>query len=369
MSKKTQIAIVGFGLIGRRHAEVVLRAPDMILSAIVEPRAEGQVEARALDVPVYASLEEMLSACKPDGVVLATPTPLHLEQGLICISAGCPVLIEKPITVTSEEARQLTDVADKAGVPMLVGHHRRHNGMVQAAKRALTEGAIGDIRAVQTTCWFYKPDYYFEVAPWRTKKGAGPISVNLVHDVDLLRHFCGDVISVQAIAVPSRRGFENEDLATAVLKFHSGAIATISVSDSIVAPWSWELTARENSAYPATSESCYLIGGSKGGLSLPDLRLWRHQDAPDWWTPISAQNLTCKMDDPLSVQMAHFVSVIAGREAPLVSAWEGLKSLEAVEAVTLSSESGREISLCKEGGGKEGEGKEVGAKLSQLVCA
>ena len=355
MHRKTQIAVAGFGLVGRRHAEVVSRAPDMVLSAIVEPHPEGQHAASAVGVPVYASLEEMLSATKPDGVVLATPTPLHLEQGLACITAGCPVLIEKPISVTSEEARQLTEAADKAGVPMLVGHHRRHNGMVQAAKRALTEGAVGDIRAVQATCWFYKPDNYFEVAPWRTKIGAGPISVNLVHDVDLLRHFCGEVTSVQAIAVPSRRGFENEDLATAVLTFQSGAIATISVSDSIVAPWSWELTARENPAYPATSESCYLIGGSMGGLSLPDLRVWRHEGSPDWWTPISAQNLTCKMDDPLSVQMAHFAAVIAGNETPLVSGWEGLKSLEVVEAVALSSASGREISLSYESEGKSAE--------------
>ena len=342
MSERTRIAVAGFGLVGRRHAEVIRRAPDITLSAIVEPSLEGRTQAAGLGVPVFASLDDMLSASLPDGVVLATPTPLHLEQGLACISAGCPVLIEKPIAVSSAEARQLTEAADRAGVPLLVGHHRRHNGMVQAAKRALTQGVIGDIRAVQATCWFYKPDLYFEVAPWRTKKGAGPISVNLVHDVDLLRHFCGDVVSVQAIAVRSLRGFENEDLATAILRFQSGAIATISVSDSIVSPWSWELTSRENSAYPATSESCYLIGGSRGGLSLPDLRVWRHEGGPDWWSPISAQNLTCRMDDPLAVQMEHFAAVIAGREEPLVSGWEGLKSLEVVEAVSLSSATGRE---------------------------
>lgn len=359
MSQKTRIAVAGFGLVGRRHAEVARRAPDLLLSAIVEPSEEGRIAAGALGAPVYASLEEMLAVCRPDGVVLATPTPMHLEQGLACISSGCPVLIEKPIAVTSEEARQLTEAADKAGVPLLVGHHRRHNGMVQAAKQALIEGAVGDIRAIQATCWFYKPDHYFDVAPWRTKKGAGPISVNLVHDVDLLRHFCGDVASVQAIAVSSRRGFENEDLATAVLTFQSGAIATISVSDSIVAPWSWELTARENPAYPATSESCYLIGGSAGGMSLPDLRVWRHRDAPDWWTPISAQTLTCRMDDPLAVQMAHFAAVIAGREAPLVSGWEGLKSLEVVEAVARSSETGREICLVSD----------TESTSSQFACA
>ena len=345
MSQKTRIAVVGFGLVGRRHADVVRRAPELHLAAIVEPAPEGRAAAEALGVPIFASLNEMLEDAQPDGVVLATPTPLHLEQGLACIKAGCPVLIEKPIAVTSAEALRLTEAARQSGVPLLIGHHRRHNGMVKAAKAALDRGDVGDIRAIQATCWFYKPDYYFEVAPWRTQKGAGPISVNLVHDVDLLRHFCGDVRSVRAISAPSRRGFENEDLATAVLQFQSGAVATISVSDSIVAPWSWELTARENPAYPATSESCYLIGGSEGGLSLPDLRVWRHDGAQDWWTPISAQNLTCKMDDPLAVQMAHFANVISGKEVPLVSGREGLKSLEVVEAVALSSESGREIIL------------------------
>ena len=345
MSPRTRMAVVGYGLVGRRHVDVIIRSPKAELAAIVDTSPSNKAAAMDHGVPVYADLVEMINAESPDGVILATPTPLHIEQGLACIGAGCPTLIEKPIAVSSNEARLLTDAADKAGVPLLVGHHRRHNGMVQAAKSAIESGIIGDIRAVQATCWFFKPDYYFEEAPWRTKKGAGPISVNLVHDVDLLRHFCGEVVSVNAVAAPSRRGFENEDLATAVLVFSSGTIATISVSDSIVAPWSWELTARENPAYPATSESCYLIGGSKGGLSLPDLRVWQHEQQPDWWTPISANNLRCKTDDPLVMQMEHFVEVINGRQKPLVTGWEGLKSLEVVEAITRSSQLGREVSI------------------------
>lgn len=345
MSFRTRIAVVGFGLIGRRHAEIIRRAPDLKLSAVVDLDQESRSAAMALGAPVYADLPEMIEAESPDGIVLATPTPQHIAQGLTCIDAGQPVLIEKPIAVTSSDARVLTEAAEAAGVHLLVGYHRRHNGIVQAAKAAVDAGAVGEIRAVQATCWFYKPDRYFEVAPWRTKKGAGPISVNLVHDVDLLRHFCGEVNSVQAVAVPSRRGFDNEDLATAILRFASGAVATISVSDSIVAPWSWELTARENPAYPATSESCYLIGGSEGGLSMPDLRVWRHDAEPDWWTPITARNLMCQMDDPLAVQMAHFVRVLSGDEAPLVSGLDGLKSLEIVEAVALASVKGKEVKI------------------------
>lgn len=348
-AQRTRIAVVGFGLIGRRHAEVIRRSPDLTLAAIVEPGEAGRRAAAAFGVPVHADLAAMLGAVAPEGVILATPTPLHRAQGLECIAAGCPVLIEKPVAVTSQDALTLTEAAARAGVPLLVGHHRRHNGMVQAAKAAIAGGAIGDVRAVQATCWFYKPDHYFEVAPWRTKPGAGPISVNLVHDVDLLRHFCGEVESVRAVAAPSRRGFENEDLAVAILRFAAGALATISVSDSIVAPWSWELTARENPAYPATPESCYLVGGSEGGLSLPDLRVWRHDGAPDWWTPISARSLTCAMADPLVVQMAHFADVIRGRAVPLVSGIEGLRSLEVVEAIARSSGTGHEIRVGETG--------------------
>ncbi len=345
MSDTTRIAVVGFGLIGRRHAEVLRRSPGVSLSAVVDPDENSRNAAAKLGAQVFASLDELFETEKPNGVVLATPTPMHLEQGLACITQGCPILIEKPIAVTSSEARLLTDAAETAGVPLLVGHHRRHNGMVKAAKAVLDSGAIGTVRAVQTTCWFYKPDHYFDAAPWRTRKGAGPISVNLVHDVDLLRHFCGEVRSVRAVAVPSARGFENEDLATAILTFEGDAVATISVSDSIVAPWSWELTARENPAYPATNESCYLIGGSEGGLSLPDLRVWRHEAMPDWWTPISATSLTCGAEDPLVTQMNHFVEVIGGRKKPLVSGLQGMRSLEVVEAIATSAEAGVEVSF------------------------
>lgn len=353
MQTETRIALVGFGLIGRRHADVLLRSPGLALAAVVDPDPTSRAVAAQMGCPVFETLEDMFGTVVPDGVVLATPTPMHLEQGLVCIANGCPILIEKPIAVTSEEAEVLTRAAAKAGVPLLVGHHRRHNGMVKAAKAAIETGAIGSVRAVQSTCWFYKPDHYFDAAPWRTRKGAGPISVNLVHDVDLLRHFCGEVNSVQAIAVPSLRGFENEDLATAILTFERGTVATISVSDSIVAPWSWELTARENAAYPATNQSCYLIGGSRGGLSLPDLRIWQHEQQQDWWTPISARTLTCSFEDPLVTQMQHFASVVRGEEMPLVCGVQGMRSLEVVEAIATSAATGVAVPLRPAAVGRE----------------
>jgi len=78
---------------------------------------------------------------------------------------------------------------------------------------------------------------------------------------------------------------------------------------------------------------------------LPDLRVWKHEKRPDWWTPITATNLKYKTEDPLHMQMLHFGNVILGEEEPLVSGLEGLKSLEVVEAVAASAESGKEIFL------------------------
>ncbi|RVT81839.1 Gfo/Idh/MocA family oxidoreductase [Rhodobacteraceae bacterium CCMM004] len=345
MAEPVRIAVAGYGLVGRRHAQIVLDRPELALAAVVEPDGAARAAAAATGAAVVESLDALFDGPPVDGVILATPTLQHADQGLACIARGLPVLIEKPIAATAAEGRALAHAGRDAGVPILVGHHRRHNGTVRAAKAALDRGDIGAVRAVQATCWVYKPDRYFAAAPWRTRKGAGPVSVNLVHDADLLRHFCGDVVLVQAQTVPARRGFENEDLAAALVTFRSGALATLSVSDAIAAPWSWELTARENPAYPATPESCYLIGGSEGALSLPDLRVWRHTGAPDWWTPISATTLIAGQSDPLVEQALHFARVIRGEEAPAVPAEAGLAALEVVEAVETSARTGAAVDI------------------------
>ncbi|MEP0941143.1 MAG: Gfo/Idh/MocA family oxidoreductase [Rhizobiaceae bacterium] len=345
MRHKAKLAVVGFGLVGRQHADVIANDPSLDLTAIVEPTQSAAGEIAELGARHFASLRELLDQTRPDGVLLATPTPFHVEQAMHCVKARVPVLIEKPISTSVADAVQLVALADKHEVPILVGHHRRYSGVVQAAKAAIEQGLIGDICSASATCWFYKPDQYFKDAAWRTRKGAGPISVNLVHDVDLLRHFCGEVVDVQAVARPSVRGFDNEDLASALLSFSSGAIATVSVSDAIVSPWSWEMTTGENPVYPNSGQSCYQIGGSKGALSVPDLKIWQHQDQPDWWAPINATHLNRHSHNPLALQAQHFAKVIFGQASPNVSGLEGLRSLQVVEAIQEAVVTGARVSL------------------------
>jgi predicted dehydrogenase len=336
MTDIINLVVVGAGLVGLRHINAIAQRAGVTLAGVVEPNLTDEISA--LGVPCFDNLDEMFDTISPDGVVLSTPTPMHVSQGLTCIQNGCPVLVEKPLATSASEAKILTDAAKAAGVALLVGHHRRHNPLIQKASELISNGAIGEIRAAQVTCWFYKPDDYFDIAPWRKQKGAGPISVNLVHDVDLMRHFCGEVVSVQAQMAPSRRGFENEDLAAAVLRFESGAIGTITVSDSIVSPWSWELTSREYPIYPTTSESCYLLGGSQGSLSVPDLTVWSHQGDRNWWNPISGTVAPRPSSDPLVNQIGNFENVIRGTAVPVVSGVEGLKTMLVIEAIQQAAE-------------------------------
>jgi len=345
MNSKTKIAVVGAGLVGVRHIDAINQAANVELAAIVDTSDVARQLSENAQINFYTSLQKLLDERVADGVLIATPTNLHVEQGLQCIEAACPVLIEKPIATTAVDAQKLVTRGSQCNVPILVGHHRRYNPLIQSAQALIEAGEIGDVRAVQGTCWVYKPDDYVEVAPWRKKKGAGPISVNLIHDVDLMRFFLGDVVRVQAVASNSARGYENEDVAAAVLTFASGVVGTITVSDSVVAPWSWELTASENPAYPVTNQSCLLIGGSKGSLSIPDLTVWKHPDKRSWWSPISATSYPQNFSDPLVNQIEHFAKVISDGVNPVVSGLEGMKTLQVIEAMQIAAEHKRSVDI------------------------
>ena len=340
-----RIAIAGLGLVGLRHAEAISYVNGISLCAVADPSIVSKKYASSKDLPHFDALDELIEAVQPDGIILATPTKLHVEQGWLCVDAGIPVLIEKPLANNLAEGEALVKHAEGANVPVLVGHHRRFNPIIRKAYNMISEGQIGEVKSVHATCWFYKPDSYFDIAPWRKCEGAGPVSVNLVHDIDLIRHLCGEITQVQAQANPSSRGYDNEDVAAALFIFGNGGIGTVSVSDSIVAPWSWEFTSREYPVYPFTSQSAYQIGGTQGSLSIPDLALWTHDKERDWWSPISANVIDCDRSDPLINQIDHFASVIRGETTPQVSGCEGLRTLAVIEAIQIAAKTGQTIQL------------------------
>ncbi|MCL4188944.1 MAG: Gfo/Idh/MocA family oxidoreductase [Rhodobacteraceae bacterium] len=335
------LAVCGAGLIGRRHLDAIDRAAGARLAAIVEPDPAAGVLAAARGVPWHPDLSD-LPAGAAEGVILATPNAHHVAGALACIAAGLPVLVEKPLAADLAGARVIVAAAEAAGVPVAVGHHRRHNPLVAAARAAIVQGTIGTPVAVHAMFWLRKPDDYFDV-PWRRQPGAGPVMVNLVHDIDLLRHLLGEIVAVTAASSSAARGHAVEETAVLLLRFASGVLGSASVSDVIPAPWSWEFSAGENPAYPAAGQFCYLIGGSRGALELPSGRLWHHPGAQGWWSPLAATVAPRPAGEPLVAQVEQFARVVRGLEEPLVPAREGLATLAVIEAVLASAREGRTV--------------------------
>ena len=336
------LAVLGAGLIGKRHIEHIRQLDCAELAAVVDPSDPARALAAEIGVRWYPSFAAMLPHERPEGVIIATPNQLHVGAGLEVVEAGIPLLVEKPLADSVAEATLLVDAAERAGVPLLTGHHRRHNPLMQAARQAIQDGRLGRVVSVHAQFWLYKPDAYFDV-PWRREPGAGPVLLNLVHDIDLLRFLCGDVAEVQAMASNAQRGHPVEETAVILLRFTNGVLGTANVSDTIVAPWSWEFTTGENPAYTHTQEVCYLIGGTRGSLSVPSLDLWRNPAEPSWWEPIERQRLPVAQQDPLALQVRNLCAVVRGTASPVVSGREGLETLRVIEAVKRSAATGQAV--------------------------
>ena len=123
MSDSIKLVIAGLGLVGKRHADAIVKEDNIDLIAIVDP-SEGAVNySNKNNLPIYPSLEDMFLKELPDGVILATPTPMHAEHAMYCLNKKCPIMIEKPIATSSEEARALVEASEHFEIPVLVGHH------------------------------------------------------------------------------------------------------------------------------------------------------------------------------------------------------------------------------------------------------
>jgi len=346
--QKLRIAVAGAGLIGRTHIALIQASRECALSAIADPAPAAAEIARAVGVPMYGSLAELLARERPDGVILATPNRLHVPQALECIAAGIATLIEKPIAGSFEEGLRVCEAADRAQAKILVGHHRVHSPLLATARSIVQSGRLGRLVAVMGSAMFYKPDGYFDNAPWRRQPGGGPILINLIHEIGNLRALCGEIDAVQALASNATRGFPVEDTVAIGLRFANGALGTFLLSDTAAAARSWEQTSRENSSYATyPDEDCYVVAGTDGSLAVPTMRLktYARKEDRSWWKPFELSVAPTERDDPLARQLAHFCAVIRDETVPRVTARDGLANLQVTEAIAQAARTGTTIRL------------------------
>jgi len=342
-----RIAVAGAGLIGQRHIEEIAANSSAELAAIVDPFAAAADVAAKFSVPIYPSLAELFEADKPDGVILATPNPLHVSGGLECVAAGVPVIVEKPIGDTVQAATKLVEAGEAAGVPVLTGHHRNYSPIMAKAREIVRSGALGSVVAVVGTALFYKPDDYFEAGGgWRRQPGGGPILLNLIHEVNNLLSLVGDIVRVQAVNSNATRGYPVEDTSAMIFTFANGALGTFLLSDAAASPRSWEQTSQENKSYDSfDDEDCYHIAGTKGSLSVPTMRLRVYDGDPSWWEPLRSSVVEVERTDPLAHQIEHFVAVIRDGVSPICSGRDGLNTLKVVDAVNEAARTGQSVDV------------------------
>ena len=341
---KTKIAVAGAGYIGRAHIDCLRTSSTCTLAAIIDPSPAAVAVATNEGVPLFKTLDELFANAKPDGIILATPNQLHVEQSLRCLEAGVPLLLEKPIATTLEEGERLVRAVEASGVKVLIGHHRAHSPIMAKAREIVDSGKLGRLVAIMGSAVFFKPDHYFNDFPWRKEPGAGPILLNMIHEVHSLRMLCGDIVSVQAMSSNAIRSFVIEDTVAISLRFANGALGSFLLSDTAACARSWEQTSQENRAYPSyNDEDCYVITGTFGSLSVPTMRLKTYGSAEDrsWWKPFDVTVAAMTREDPLARQLEHFGAVVRHEAEPIVSARDGCENLRITNAIVESARTGQ----------------------------
>lgn len=339
----TRLALVGLGLIGREHAQLILNHPYAELCAVCDPAPESSDFAQSHSIPHFNQWDDMLDATKPDGVIIALPNQLHEPVALACIERGIACLIEKPIAESLPAAWRMTLAAEQSGTPVLVGHQRRHSPDISEAKRVIEAGELGPVIAVNGMTLFDKPAEYFN-AEWRTKAGGGVLLINLIHDIDVLRYLVGEIESIRAFTSSATRGFEVEDTASLAIRFCNGALGTFIISDAAVSPWAWEYTSGQALYHPTQPGASLFLAGRKAALSVSDLYMWRHaHDGEHWQHPLIREYRAPQKSLTYVNQLDHFLNVAQRKAAPLISARDGLYTLAATLAVARAGANGETV--------------------------
>lgn len=357
MSKIT-IAIVGAGLIGPRHAMSVETCDDAELLCIVDPCAQARSIADSFQTVLFASIQQMLkNGCVPDAAFVCTPNSTHVAVAKELLAAGIHVLVEKPMSTTIEDGRDLLQAANISGKQLLVGHHRRFNPYVVASKQALLAGSIGRIVAISGLWATYKPASYFEAPTrWRAEVGngeetfytpayqhmlkihrsilGGVILINMIHEVDVLQYLLGPIIRVHAEQTVSQRTHDVEEGAAILLRFSSGCVGTFILSDATPSPHFFESGTGENPIIPKKGRDFYRIFGTQGTLSVGDMNVSSYTPGEKSWTEeIKESPIYFGNEIPFDEQAKHFVRVIKEEEKPRCSGEDGLSALIVCDAI------------------------------------
>lgn len=229
--KKLNIAIVGVGLIGTRHAKHASNLGSLVAVCDVKlDRAKAVAEQYGCNS--YVSIDELLAGEKSlDLVAVCTPNGLHAEHCIKALKAGCNVLCEKPMAIRVRDCERMIHTAEMTNRRLFIVKQNRFNPPVQAVKKVIDEGRLGQILSVQVNCFWNRNREYYAGSDWRGRllMDGGTLFTQYSHFIDLLYWFVGDVEEARAFTenYVHKDVVEFEDTGVVVLKFVNGALGTI----------------------------------------------------------------------------------------------------------------------------------------------
>ncbi len=323
--------IAGLGSIGRRHLNMLreLGQEDIALYRTHQSTLDDEALA---GMPVYTDLRDAL-AQKPDAVIVANPTSLHMDVAIPAAEIGCHILLEKPISDDLKRVDELRKVAEKSGSRILVGFQFRYHPTLNKARDLINEGALGQILSAHSHWGEYLPNWH----PWedyrqsyaaRADLGGGVIGT-LTHPVDYLRYILGEVEETASLHghVSPLQLSGVEDVGEIGIKFKSGAIGAVHVN-----------------YFQRPPDHRLEIVGTKGTLRWNNADgVLHHFDMPDefgtWSISPSAPIHTThelpadfERNHLFVAQMAHFLEVVKGKAEPRCSLEDGVRAVELVLA-------------------------------------
>ena len=338
-------ALIGCGRISPNHIEAAKNnnLNFVAMCDILPKTMEEKSDKFGLgDVRKYADYKEMLENETPELVAIATESGKHAQIALDCISAGCHVIIEKPIALSIADANAIIAAGKEKGVVVCANHQNRFNKSVQYMRKALEEGRFGRLsHGAAHVRWNRGKDYYKQ-APWRGTwaQDGGCLMNQCIHNIDLLRWMMGDdIVEVMAYTDQIEHPYlEAEDLGMALVKFKNGSYGLIEGTTNV---------------FPKNLEETLYIFGEKGtakaaGTSDNIIEEWVFADGLDIPEEVKSEfsenppNIYGFGHTPL---YADVIEAIQTGRKPLVDGEAGKRALELVLAIYKSAAEHRPVTL------------------------
>lgn len=336
-----KFALVGCGRIAKRHSELLgeNQIEGACLVAVCDLVLErAKAIADKYDIEAYANMHEMMATESIDVVVVLTESGLHAQHVVDLAPYGAHVIVEKPMALTLSDADMMIEACDKAGVKLFVVKQNRFNVPVVQLRKALEDGRFGRLIMGTIRVRWCRPQAYYDQDAWRGTwaMDGGVLTNQASHHVDLLEWMMGEVESVFAKSKTALVDIEAEDTAIVILKFRNGALGVIEATTAI---------------RPRDLEGSISILGETGsveigGFAVNEMKTWNFsspQDGDDEVLSKYSVNPPNVYGFGHQAYYEHVVDCINNGSPQLVDGLQGRKSLELINAIYESVETGKEV--------------------------